>query len=258
MIRSRSCIAYPRLASIMKLDWVKCDLLMRRAATILVVEGASAGPNSMAPAIANVGLSVVVLNSGNGAIRWVQDNRPDVIVFDASTMRSSGVRTCRRLRKALPEVPIIHCRKADLTEDRSAEAEIYLAKPFTARKLLNRIWSLLPADDLEEEIVRLGPLTLYRSKRTVDVEGQGERRLTPKMAGLLEEFLRQPNQVVSRHALMEDVWNTNYFGDTRTLDVHIRWLREIIEKDPANPRLLRTVRGVGYILNVSRQEASFT
>jgi two-component system phosphate regulon response regulator PhoB len=70
------------------------------------------------------------------------------------------------------------------------------------------------------------------------------------MASLLEQFLRQPNQIIGRHTLMEEVWNTSYFGDTRTLDVHIRWLREIIEQDPSSPKLLRTVRGVGYILSV--------
>jgi len=223
---------------------------MRRSATILVVEGASAGANSLAPGVAKAGLTVAIVNSGSEAISWVEHQSPDLIVFDASTMRSSGVRTCRRLRKALPIVPLIYCRISALGEDRSAEADIYLAKPFTARKLLNRIWTLLPADDLDEEIVRLGPLTLFCAKRSVDVAGRGEQRLTPKMAGLLEVFLRQPNQIVSRNTLMEVVWNTNYFGDTRTLDVHIRWLREIVEEDPASPELLKTVRGVGYILSV--------
>jgi len=223
---------------------------MRRTATILLVESESAKSSSMASPLAKTGLEVVVENSGAGAMRWVEYNRPDLIVVDASTMRSSGVRTCRRLRKAVPEAPIIHCRTADSAEDRTALADIYLAKPFTARKLLNRIWALLPADDLDEEIVRLGPLTLFVDKRSVDVTGQGERKLTPKMASLLEELLRHPNQILSRNFLMEVVWKTNYFGDTRTLDVHIRWLREIIEQDPADPKLLRTVRGVGYILSV--------
>jgi DNA-binding response OmpR family regulator len=217
------------------------------------VEGTSAKASSMAGPLAKTGLSVAVEHSGAGAVRWVSSNRPDLIVVDASTMRSSGVRTSRRLRKASPDVPIIHCRAAGLAEDRTAQADIYLLKPFTARKLLNRIWALLPADDLDEEIVRLGPLTLYCDKRSIEVSGQGERKLTPKMASLLEELLRQPNQILSRNSLMEIVWKTNYFGDTRTLDVHIRWLREIIEQDPAEPKLLRTVRGVGYILSVEAE-----
>jgi DNA-binding response OmpR family regulator len=74
--------------------------------------------------------------------------------------------------------------------------------------------------------------------------------LTPKQAQLLEEFVRYPNQVVSRRQLMQNVWRTDYIGDTRTLDVHIRWVREIIEEDPAQPKLLRTVRGKGYIFTM--------
>jgi DNA-binding response OmpR family regulator len=220
-----------------------------RSATILLVEDRSAGANSMAPAIAKVELTVATVTSGSSAMRWVEIERPALIVFDASTMRSSGVRTCRRLKKALPDTPLIHCRAAGHDEERSAGADIYLEKPFTGRKLLNRIWSLLPADDLDEEIVRMGALTYYCTKRSVDVKGQGERRLTPKMAALLEEFMRHPNQIIERQTLMKNVWKTSYFGDTRTLDVHIRWLREIIENDPAKPRVLRTIRGVGYILN---------
>ncbi|UCG23748.1 MAG: response regulator transcription factor [Chloroflexota bacterium] len=227
---------------------------MMRAATILLVEGGSAGLYSMATALAKAGLSVTTVNSGVEAMRWLQDGRPDLVVLDASSMRSNGVRTCRRLRKALPQTPIIHCRAAGADEDRSAKADIYLVRPYTARKLLNRIWTLLPADDLTEEIVRAGTLTYYCSKRSVEVEGQGERRLTPKLAQLLEEFLRHPNQILGRHTLMENVWKTSYFGDTRTLDVHIRWMREIIEVDPARPLLLRTVRGVGYIFAISPRD----
>lgn len=226
-----------------------------RAATILLVEGRSAGANSMAQAVEKAGLNVVAVNSGNAAMEWIVNHKPALIVFDASTMRSSGVRTCRRLRKALTGTPIIHCRGEGQAEDRSAEADVYLERPFTARKVLNRIWILLPADDLDEEIVRMGGLTFYCAKRSVDIKGQGERRLTPKLAGLLEEFLRHPNQILSRQSLMEKVWKTNYFGDTRTLDVHIRWLRESIENNPAEPQLLRTVRGVGYIFSVSPLEA---
>jgi len=224
-----------------------------RTATILLVEGTSAKASSMAIPLAKTGLGVTIEHSGAGAVRWAKRNQLDLIVIDASTMRSSGVRTCRRLRKAVPDVPIIHCRAAGLVEDRTAQADIYLVQPFTARKLLNRIWALLPADDLDEEIVRLGPLTLYCDKRSVEVAGEGEHKLTPKMASLLEELLRHPNQILSRNSLMEIVWKTNYFGDTRTLDVHIRWLREIIEHNPAEPKLLRTVRGVGYILSVETE-----
>ena len=175
---------------------------------------------------------------------------PDLIVFDATSMRSSGTRSCRRLRRALGDLPIIHCRAEGVKEDVTATADVYLAQPFTPRKLLNRIRALLPADETQEEVVRCGSITFYREKRSVEVNGQGEQPLTPKQAQLLEEFVRYPNQVISRKQLMQNVWRTDYIGDTRTLDVHIRWVREIIEENPAKPKLLRTVRGKGYIFNM--------
>jgi DNA-binding response OmpR family regulator len=221
-----------------------------RAATVLLVESKSSGSGSLAPALSKANLEVIIAGTGSEALDWLNSNRPDLVVVDASSMRSSGVRTSRRLRKKLGDTPIIHCRKEDHLEDRSAEADVYLAQPFTSRKLLNRIRVLLPADDLKEEIVRAGDLTFFVSKRSVDVAGQGESRLTPKLAALLTEFLCHPNEVISRNQLMEIVWETDYFGDTRTLDVHIRWIREIIENNPAKPEFLKTVRGVGYIFSV--------
>lgn len=221
-----------------------------RAATVLLVESKSSGSGSFAPALLKANYKVIVAGTGSQALAWSDNNHPDLVVVDASSMRSSGVRTCRRLRKKLDDTPIIHCRKEGHFEDRSAEADVYLAQPFTSRKLLNRIRVLLPADDRKEEIVRAGDLTFFVSKRSVEIAGQGESRLTPKLAALLTEFLYHPNEVISRHHLMETVWETDYFGDTRTLDVHIRWMREIIEENPAKPEFLKTVRGVGYIFSV--------
>ena len=172
----------------------------------------------------------------------------DLVIFDASSMRSSGSRTCRRLRGVVGDVPIIHCRAAGRAEDASVLADVYLEEPFSDRKLLNRVRDLLPADPMKEEIVFFGQIKLYRGKRSVEVNGKGEMRLTPKLTQLIEEFLRHPNELISRRQLMRNVWHTDYVGDTRTLDVHIRWIRECIEKDPSNPELLHTVRGRGFIL----------
>ena len=218
--------------------------------TILLVESKNTGGRSLKPALTRSDLTVVVADSGAKALEIVSLNRPDLVIIDASTMRSNGVRICRRIRVALPTTAIIHCRDTDHALDRSANADVYLAKPFTARKILNRIRVLLPVDDLKEEIVRAGRITFYPSKRSVDVDGGGEKRLTPKLAHMLDEFLRHPNEVLERHYLMVHVWKTNYFGDTRTLDVHMRWLREIIEKNPAKPEIVRTVRSVGYIFAI--------
>jgi DNA-binding response OmpR family regulator len=225
------------------------EVVMQQA-HILLVEGHGAGEQSMAPAIRKAGYTLCLAHTGTAAVDLLKTETPDLIVFDASTMRSSGSRNCRRLRRLLPDTPIIHSRNANTPKDETVEADVYLAHPYTSRKLLNRVRALLPADGSQEEVIRCGHLTFYRAKRSVDVHGQGEQQLTPKLAQLLEEFFRYPNQVVSRRQLMQNVWNTDYIGDTRTLDVHIRWMREHIETDPAKPRLLRTVRGQGYIFSI--------
>lgn len=216
-------------------------------AVILLVEAKRAGGDSMAPALAKAGYELKIVHTGTAAFQFVQENTPDLVIFDASAMRSSGSRSCRRLRRELEDTPMIHSRAAGQPEDQTAEANVYLEHPYTARKLLNRVRALLPADDVNGEVIYCGYMTLYLSKPSVEIMGQNERRLTPKLARLLEEFVRHPGEIISRRQLMQNVWKTDYVGDTRTLDVHIRWTREIIEEDPAEPKLLKTVRGKGYI-----------
>jgi len=224
------------------------------ASTLLLVEGRGIGSQSLSEALQKAGYRLKVLHTGKAALLWSEEHQTDLVIFDAASMRSSGSRSCRRLRRAWHETPIIHTRLNGEPEDRSAEADVYLEHPFTSRKLLNRIRSLLPADDCQDEMVRYGILTIFLAKPSVDVAGQGEKRLTPKLAQLLQEFVRHPNEVVSRRQLMQNVWKTDYVGDTRTLDVHIRWVRELIEENPAAPKLLSTVRGQGYILNIRPQD----
>ena len=193
---------------------------------------------------------VTAVHTGNGAMEQAAAISPQVIVFDASSLRSNGIRNCRRLHKQFPHIPLIHIRAATEDVEPADIADIFLAQPFTSRKLLNRIRAVLPANSAEEQIVRLGSLTLYLGKRSIDVNGRGEHLLTPKLARLLEEFMRHPNEVLSRKQLMEQVWQTSYVGDTRTLDVHVRWMREIIEAEPTKPTILSTVRGIGYVLEM--------
>jgi DNA-binding response OmpR family regulator len=188
-----------------------------------------------------------VCHTAVGAVAALEEEAPDLLVFDAASMRTSGVRTCQRLRRSNEAIPLIHCRGVGDSEPVDAAADVYLRQPFTARKLLNRIRALLPANPDSEEIIRVGGLTYYRNKRSVNSPHYGERQLTPKLADLLEQFLRHPDEVLDRKHLMEMVWHTSYIGDTRTLDVHVRWMREIIEINPARPELLLTVRGVGYV-----------
>ncbi len=116
--------------------------------TVLLLEGRSAGSKSLGPALGAEGLTVQLEHTGSSAVDWLEDNNADLVIYEASSMRSIGVRTCRRIRSALPDTPIIHCRSRDQSSTRNVEAEIYLVQPFTSRILLNRIKRLLPADDL--------------------------------------------------------------------------------------------------------------
>jgi DNA-binding response OmpR family regulator len=217
---------------------------------VLLVEGQSAGRESLAAMLQRTSYTIDIVHTGAEALEWMEYNEPGLIIFDASTMRSNGVRNCQRLRRIANHVPIIHSRAAGEEEDRAAGADVYLQRPFSSRKLLNRAKALLPADSNKEEIVRYGDITLFRLKRSVDVAGSGEYTLTPKLALLLETFIRHPNELLTRRQLMQSVWQTDFVGDTRTLDVHIRWVRECIEVDPSKPQLLKTIRGQGYLLSI--------
>jgi DNA-binding response OmpR family regulator len=119
--------------------------------------------------------------------------------------------------------------------------------PFTARKLINRVDRLIPGD--ESETMKVGPIKLDKAKNRVYTKKR-QSRLTPKLARLLEIFLNNPGRLMMRKTLIRKVWHTDYTGDTRTLDVHISWLRQAIEEDPSNPEMLKTIRGMGYRLDL--------
>ena len=217
---------------------------------ILLVEGKRAGQYTAVPALEKAGHALQLCHTGADAVQSLANFSPHLIIFNAATMRTNGARTCRRLKRSGAELPIIHIRAEGEPEDHTSGADVYLQQPFTPRKLLNRVKDLLPIDHANEELVRYGHLALYLSQKAVEVNGRGESRLTPKLAHLLEQFMRHPHQVLTRRELMQKVWKTDYIGDTRTLDVHVRWVREFIEADPAKPQFLKTVRGKGYILAI--------
>lgn len=226
------------------------DLKLQMAAPhVLLIAGVGADNETLVRVLTRDGHDVHVVFDIDAACGWAEGKQPDLIILHASTMDGDGVDGCRRLRAMLSDTPIIHTRGKGAAKDDTAGADVYLVEPFTARKILNRARDLLPADQFTQEIIRAGDITLYKGKPSVEVGDRGERILTPKQAQLLEVFLRHPNQVVDRKQLMRDVWETDYVGDTRTLDVHIRWVREAIEVDPSKPRHIVTVRGVGYIFH---------
>lgn len=190
--------------------------------------------------------------SGKQAISLASMVEPEIIILNAATMRTSGDRICSSLRDhADDDVPIILIRKENSNHHGESAADLVLRMPFTARKLMNRIQRFI--DDQEGETIQAGVLKL-NLKSLVLTSPNGEKRLTPKMAALLELFIRNANEVLTRNVLMQEVWETDYMGDTRTLDVHIRWLREAVEKNPSKPKYIITVRGVGYRLQITPRD----
>lgn len=187
----------------------------------------------------------VILTSGQKrAVERVGVEQPAIIIVDTTTSRLSPERLCHLLRQRSPASALLLLIAAGARLP-DAPCDSVLVKPFTQRKLSIRLQSLLKA----------------RTNRTLQVEGlvldlstrrlhgpKGEHTLTPKEFDLLLLFMQNAGRVLSRRVIMEEVWHTSYLGDTRTLDVHIRWLRQKIEAEPSRPTILRTRRGVGYIL----------
>jgi DNA-binding response OmpR family regulator len=215
------------------------------AARILLIESTRAKKTSFADALKKR-YEVLSVPSGKQALLMAKHETPHVIVLDAISMRTPGDRVCQHLREQLPDLPLIHLHPGPLESEESC-ADVVLFLPFTSRKLVNSIERLLESPG--DAIISCGPFAVHVGRRVLIVQGQ-ETTLTPKLALLVETFFRNPGQTLDRKLLMERVWHTNYMGDTRTLDVHIRWIRRAIETDPGSPRYLKTVRGVGYRLDI--------
>jgi DNA-binding response OmpR family regulator len=176
------------------------------------------------------------------ALTKIREVDPAVIVLDAPSLRFSRRRFCCTLEEEGIDSPVLLLHKDNPTPDH-VNARAYLSYPFSNQKLLNRISWLLPAPD--GEVLRRGELALNIKRRSV-IKGDRECHLTPKQAHLLELFMRNPGEVLTREFLMKRVWDTDFVDDTRTLDVHIHWVRDAIEEDTRSPQYLHTVRGVGY------------
>jgi DNA-binding response OmpR family regulator len=212
-------------------------------ATVLLIERRLAQHTSFVDALKKR-YEVISVPSGSRALVVASEQPPNVVILDAISMQSHGDRIGKQIKNGLPTIPLIHL----LPARRESAADVVLVLPFTARKLTNCIERMLHQTS-DEEMILCGPLAMNLSRRVLVANGH-ETQLTPKLAMLVELFLRNPGKTLDRKALMEHVWQTNYLGDTRTLDVHIRWIRRAIESDPGNPLYLKTVRGVGYRLEL--------
>ena len=216
--------------------------------SLLVVEGRYADIPSFASELQKKGFEVHTVTSGGVAVSRLEKINPSLVVVNAASLRSTGLRICQSIRDKdkNTKYPIILILAKEAKVDKDT-ADAVLILPFTAQKLVNRIKPLLPGDG--KNMVHVGPIRLDIERRRVKCVGKSTK-LTPRLITLLKMLMEKPGEVVERDTLFKKVWETNYTGDTRTLDVHISWLRRAIEVDPLKPKFLKTVRGVGYRLDV--------
>jgi DNA-binding response OmpR family regulator len=214
--------------------------------TLLVIEGRHAEIPSFAADLQKKGFDVVSAQNGSEAVSKLKQTNPHLVIVNAPSLRSTGIRICLSLRKKDSKIPIILIVENEKFID-SDLADSILVLPFTVQKLVNRIKALMPGDG--NNVVSVGPIRLDLENRRVRSLGKNTK-LTPRLITLLQLLMDKHGEVVEREALFKKVWETNYTGDTRTLDVHISWLRRAIELDPDNPKFLKTIRGVGYRLDV--------
>ena len=202
------------------------------------------------------GFEVATAANGEEALSQARAHRPDLIVLDLMLPVLSGYEVCRILQKET-SVPILMLTARSDEIDKVAGLEMgaddYVTKPFSMRELMARVRALLrratrpPSDDKARHL-SAGDLNVDLNRREVTRDGH-LLALKPKEFDLLVFLLRNPGRVFTREQLLDQIWGYGFAGDTRTVDVHVRWLREKTEEEPGSPRRLVTVRGVGYRLD---------
>jgi DNA-binding response OmpR family regulator len=224
-------------------------------AKILLIEGKRSDRPSFVAGLTRKGYQVESVANGSEALARLEPLTPDLIIINAASMRTSGKRICQSIRAHAQGAHIVLITEAQNVEmiEREELADVVLTLPFTLQKLMNRIRPLLPAD--KKDLLEIGGLQLDPTQRWVRV-GTRQTSLTPRLVMLLKILMEQPGVVIEREQLFTKVWDTNYTEDTRTLDVHVSWLRRAIEEDPRNPQIIKTIRGVGYRLDIDDKKES--
>ncbi len=225
------------------------------ARTILVVDDEPTLRETVVDALEADGFRVVAAADGREALAQFRAERPDLVLLDLMLPELSGIEVCRIIRQELG-VPIVMLTAKDSELDKVVGLELgaddYVTKPFSLRELSARIRALFRRS--EQQVSDAVPAVVDLGAVQVDLAGHRLLRdgrhlpLKPKAFELLAFLLRHPGQVFTRDQLLEHVWGYDYAGETRTVDVHVHWLRGQIEEDPGTPRLIETVRGVGYVL----------
>ena len=221
--------------------------------TILVVEDEVTLASALSYNLRKNGFTVVSAGDGLEGLRAAQQGRPDAIVLDLMLPKMDGIEVCRRIR-ASSDVPILMLTAKSEEMDKVIGLELgaddYMTKPFSMRELLARVRALLRraaprASGQDVSRIVAGDVVLDPRGRVVTRDGL-EVALKPKEFDLLFFLASTAGQVFKREQLLEHVWGYDFFGGSRTVDVHMRWLREKVEAEPGRPMHLLTVRGVGY------------
>jgi two-component system OmpR family response regulator len=235
------------------------------ARTILVVDDEPTLRETLAEALEQDGLRVITAEDGREALTAFRAGSPDLILLDLMLPELGGIEVCRIVRRE-SSVPIIMLTARDGEVDKIVGLELgaddYVTKPFSLRELMARIHAQLRRLDASAPDEKVEPERSDELQRfqlgTVIVDLAGHRLLRdgivlpvkPKAFELLAFLVRHSGQVLSRDQLLEKVWGYDYAGASRTVDVHVHWLRAAVEPDPGHPRYLQTVRGVGYVLRL--------
>ncbi len=233
--------------------------MIRAMARVLIVDDEPTLIATLDYNLRRDGHEVFIARDGVAAVDQARAQRPDVIVLDVMLPRMDGLEACRAIRGFSP-APILLLTARDAEIDKVVGLEIgaddYITKPFSMRELLARVKAQVrrsarvgaaagkPAPEPEHPVV-VGAIEIDPRARTVRRNGEPVH-FKPKEFALLLFLATNRGQVFTREQLLERVWGYAYTGDTRTVDVHVRWIREHIEETPGKPRIIQTIRGVGY------------
>ncbi len=220
--------------------------------TLLLVEDERSLRDPLAYLLEREGYTVTIAKDGPGALAAFESEAPDLLLLDLMLPGLSGAEVCRRIR-ARSAVPIIMLTakdsEGDVVHGLELGADDYVTKPYSSKELLARIRAVLrrkaDVDVGANELLAVGDVAMDVERHTVHVRGDAIS-MPLKEYELLEMLLRNAGRVLTRSQLMDRVWGPEYVGDTKTLDVHVKRIRDRIERDSANPKMLVTVRGLGY------------
>jgi DNA-binding response OmpR family regulator len=218
---------------------------------ILVVEDEESISQPFAEALRRANFEAVVTDTAAGALKLADSEQPDLVVLDLILPDGDGRDVCRELRRH-SDMPIMMLTARGTEMDKIVGLELgaddYVVKPFSAAEVISRIRAVLrrsrPRED-DAQPLRVGALALDPAARIAELDGE-RLDLSRKEFDLLAALMRNGGRVVKREDLMAEVWDSNWFGSTKTLDVHVGWLRRKLGDDSASPTYIETVRGVGF------------